>query len=416
MMNINQWKRLVLLLIGISAVIAVIYLLTHPSEKNRHYSQRGPFAGYKSCNPEQNVVFHKTHKCSSSTIQNIMLRFGLKHNLNVVLPLSGNYLGKMMPFSGSMLKGTPWQQAGLEYNLFCLHNRWNGAQVQEVMGVDPYPIYFTILRDPIELFKSLWDYLDMSKLYNNISLEEYSLSDKQGPLADRRHIKHMGRNQMLWDFGLNPQQFDNKSAIEAKIVEIEQTFELVLITEEFDQSMVLLKNLLCWDYRDVTSLKLNARKASSKSQLSSKAKSELKRWLWGDYVLYNHFRAKFEQKVDTFGRQRMQHEMEILRHANDQMKQTCAPRTVDNQELPPEQRLNGKGVMTFKVDESLPDCKFMAMKETAFLDYMRTLQTERAEKCCGKLLNRYNPKLYQELRYESLDKLKDMFPNFKGPN
>ena len=92
-------------------------------------TREGPFRGYKDCNPELDIVFHKTHKCSSSTIQNILLRYSLKHDLNVVMPKSGNYLGKSH-FNADLLKGTPWEIAGMHYNIFCLHNRWNGPEVE----------------------------------------------------------------------------------------------------------------------------------------------------------------------------------------------------------------------------------------------------------------------------------------------
>ena len=35
--------------------------------------------------------------------------------------------------------------------------------------------------------------------------------------------------------------------IQTKIEEIEATFDLVLITEKFPESVVLLKDLLCWE-------------------------------------------------------------------------------------------------------------------------------------------------------------------------
>ena len=33
-------------------------------------------------------------------------------------------------------------------------------------------------------------------------------------------------------------------------------------TNNFQESLILLKDLLCWDYEDITNLKLNARKQS----------------------------------------------------------------------------------------------------------------------------------------------------------
>ena len=128
-------------------------------------------------------------------------------------------MGRKSLFNVNLLKGTPWQIAGLHYNIFCLHNRWNGAEVDKLMGrmKNQRPVYFTILRDPVDLFISLWDYLELGKIYNGITLEEFALSNKQGEYQDRINQGAYGRNQMLWDFGLSPAYFDNATAIKAKV-------------------------------------------------------------------------------------------------------------------------------------------------------------------------------------------------------
>ena len=43
--------------------------------------------------------------------------------------------------------------------------------------------------------------------------------------------------------------------VEEKIKEVEQRFNLVMITEHWDQSLVLMKDELCWHTEDLTSLK-----------------------------------------------------------------------------------------------------------------------------------------------------------------
>ena len=111
---------------------------------------------------------------------------------------------------------------------------------------------------------------------------------------------------MMWEFGLNSASFDNTIAIKEKIDEIDSTFDLVLLKEKFDESIILLKDLLCWDYSDVTSLTLNAHDPKTKSKLSGIARQKLQHWMHADYQLYNHFKAKFETKLDSFGHDRMQ--------------------------------------------------------------------------------------------------------------
>ena len=158
----------------------------------------------------------------------------------------------------------------------------------------------------MDLFISLWDYLELGKNYGGISLDEYALSNKKGEYRDRINQGAYGQNQMLWDFGLNPLQFDNDTAIDAKIEDLDATFDLVLLTERFDESMILLRDLLCWDYGDLTSLTLNAHSQSTKSKLSQTGRKRLQEWMRADYKLYNHFKEKFEVELDMFGRDQME--------------------------------------------------------------------------------------------------------------
>jgi hypothetical protein len=66
------------------------------------------FAGYKNCRASSRVVFLKTHKCASSTVQNAILRYSKKNSLNIALPVTGNYVGRYKEFHRSVLWGTPW--------------------------------------------------------------------------------------------------------------------------------------------------------------------------------------------------------------------------------------------------------------------------------------------------------------------
>ena len=46
---------------------------------------------------------------------------------------------------------------------------------------------------------------------------------------------------MLWDSGLDAHYMDNTTAVDNKIAELERTFDLVMMAERFDESMVLLR-------------------------------------------------------------------------------------------------------------------------------------------------------------------------------
>ena len=63
---------------------------------------------------------------------------------------------------------------------------------------------------------------------------------------------------MLWDLGLD--DVENE--------EVEKSFDLVMIVEQFDESLVLMRETICWDFEDLASLKLNGRKDSSKKRMN----------------------------------------------------------------------------------------------------------------------------------------------------
>lgn len=291
---------------------------------------------------------------------------------------------RYIPFHRSTLWGSPWAKANMSYNLFCLHTIWNYPEVKFVMGDLPERrnTYFSILRDPVELFISLWDYVQFPVYYGgHLSLEEYIMKkDKsKGRYRDRAKVANLGRNQMLFDFGLDKKDFDDEDKVWDKIKSIEDQFDLVLIAEKFDESMVLLKDLLCWDYRDVTYFKLNAKKPEAKSVISDEARAKLKQWLKSDYLLYNHFLAKFEKKVASFGVKKMKQEVKVLQAANDNVSKKCSVKAENNEDLTGSSKLWGKDMMGLTVSlENDAFCKFYGISEMSFIDYLRDIQSERA--------------------------------------
>merc|ERR1711997_1222081 len=142
--------------------------------------------------------------------------------------------------------------------------------------------------------------------------------------------------------------------------EVEQTFDLVMMADRFDESMILMKDLLCWDYEDIVNFKLNARKESKKVELSDEARSELRKYLASDYRLYDYFQKIFQQKLNKFGKTRMEQELRILRNANNNMKTKC-------------------GLVAYKTQqESDSQCKNFAISEMNFIEELREIQADRA--------------------------------------
>ena len=64
----------------------------------------------------------------------------------------------------------------------------------------------------------------------------------------------------MWDLGVDADKIHDNDAVEKKIQEMDEHFHLVMILEHFEESLILMKDILCWDTNDITNLKLNARK------------------------------------------------------------------------------------------------------------------------------------------------------------
>ena len=153
----------------------------------------------------------------------------------------------------------------------------------------------------------------------------------------------------MFDFGLLVEENDNVTAVKSKIKEVEETFDLVLMVEHFDESIVLLKHLLCWEYSDLTSLRLNIRNEKLKSSISDKAQKMLSDWLSSDYMFYNHFKEQFEKKIKAFGAEKMAEEVAKFRAINKAAEKKCPVRHVPKWKLPEWQRPWGSGVMGFQM-------------------------------------------------------------------
>ena len=91
---------------------------------------------------------------------------------------------------------------------------------------------------------------------------------------------------------------EEAGTVQAKISRFDSEFDLVLIAEYFDESLVLLADILCWDLSDVRYLKQNARKSSKVSNITETARGYLETWLEADRKLYDHFLQKMDDLID----------------------------------------------------------------------------------------------------------------------
>ncbi|KAM4042594.1 uncharacterized protein ACNLHF_013194 isoform 4-T5 [Anomaloglossus baeobatrachus] len=109
----------------------------------------------KSCQPKDNIFFLKTHKTASSSIMNILFRYGEFCNLTFAFPIEGASYAYANFFKTSFVNGFSDQSKKI-FNIMCHHMRFNYTEVEKVMPKDTF--YFTILRNPISQMESSFSY------------------------------------------------------------------------------------------------------------------------------------------------------------------------------------------------------------------------------------------------------------------
>ncbi|XP_072182361.1 galactosylceramide sulfotransferase-like [Diadema setosum] len=242
---------------------------------------------------DRNVVFLKTHKTSSTTTAGIFQRYGLRHNSTFLIPQYYHILSTHNLFNASKVKPVP---QGVNINFLTNHIRFNRKEFDKVFKD---AIYVTILRDTVSQFESsfTFNYLGFYLPANSRSIEAF-LSDPEtfyrGLREKRSPYAHMYRNYQIYDLGLAHEDMDNES------IELETEFDLVMITEFYDESLILLKKLLNWDFPEVTYLSSNARVDELRANLSAERKAKIRQWNHADDLLYKHFNQTFWKKVSQY--------------------------------------------------------------------------------------------------------------------
>ena len=328
------------------------------------------------------MVFLKTHKTGSSTLSNIINRFGDKNNLVFVVPTQRyNRLG------------WPWffqEDHMIHYNhtkpnMLCSHLRYNREVLERIMPNDT--VYVTILRDPVQHFESTFSYMafgDILGISNETDPLEAFLQNPKDILINYLLTKDLRinsdrlkliRNGMFYDLGLESKDFDDIVKINQTIRRLDREFDLVLLTEYFEESMVMLKNLLCWDVEDMTHFHLNQRHQSERRNISSELVSKIKQWNNADIALYEYFKEVFVQKL-------REQTVDFFRDINDLKANNAALRDICLESVQErDEGYHDVDITAFKIRQNLTEplktmCNKMTWSEVRYLGYFRYKQNK----------------------------------------
>ncbi|EGD79164.1 hypothetical protein PTSG_09895 [Salpingoeca rosetta] len=266
-------------------------------------------AADSGANDVPEFVFIKTHKTGSSSVT-VMLAHALEHRgLRPAVPCR-DHLGYPDDFVDP--KRTLCGRDPLNFHAAISHIRWTPRSRATLLGLmgPGQPKLFTIVRDPITRFISALGYYGNSRLQQALHFDRNSIneawlqeavqrisrSDVRGQLS--RYARQLHFIGYAFDFGLaSDYEVDEKPGFRGQAQDLVNSLDFVLLNEEWDLSMALLKRNLNMTYKDT--IYPHLKKVGKAPVVVSQATRDLFcKVFWSDCILYDLMKQRFWAAVD----------------------------------------------------------------------------------------------------------------------
>lgn len=293
------------------------------------------------CDTKTNLAFIKTHKTGSTTLRSIINRFGLSRNLSFVFlkesknghvpyyRLTDSLRKRFLPPVG-VRSGNPDHLRG--YNISNVHLRFSRKFFDTFMANGTK--YITILRDPVHQWLSVVSFFGMKRYLpfdtRRASFETIATSLAVNAKELRKKMKNANRyyfqNNQIFDLGLSDKNCMNETAVFRYVNYLSGQFDLVLINEYFDESLVLLRKLMCWNWDDIvyTARNIQSRRHSVKNGTINQL---IRRNNFADQYLYDFFNKTLWAKIEEYGKD-FYRDLEYFRRLSANVYDECSLKDV----------------------------------------------------------------------------------------
>jgi hypothetical protein len=290
------------------------------------------------CRPQTNVVAVKVHKCASSTVSNIIIRHGMKHNLVFGLPRHDEaHIGWPMALQPErdIRDFKTIRNRNITINAIAHHLVFDGTLLKTIMPKNTS--YFAIIRRPLGQFISTLNFFkaDIRRLHIPGNTTQNKAKEfLSNPLKYEKTLKisslnkrvvgpkSITKNFMSTDLGLRDKNIDGDAELFQFARDLDRDLTLMLIQEYFDESLVLMKRLLCWELHEFLNLQVNVRTNYVRKEDPVMARQHAS-WSKADHTIYNYFNTTFWGKVREQGPDFFD-EVEHLKKLNVFVQELCA--------------------------------------------------------------------------------------------
>lgn len=172
-----------------------------------------------------------------------------------------------------------------------------------------------------------------------------------------------GSNMILYNMGVDIDVDSSVLQVKKAIDLIDRTFHVVLIAEKLEESLILLKEKLCWSYMDILYFDQNRKSEHDKSDIKSRSRlmSKLETLNSADVLLYEHFLSKHDDAVKKYGTAEMALQVEYFKTFKGRYRKKCVA----------EKDKKIKDKIDYQV---MDDCRLLNSTETHFINLVRKKQ------------------------------------------
>lgn len=276
---------------------------------------------------DPSIMFVKTHKTGSSTLHNILCRYNKDRNI-VKAPLHGigyyKFNGELLSLSRIRAKNSI---LGATFNLFphhCVYDFGDDYMEKSIFGKIPFRL--TIMREPSRTISSVIKYFTLFGGGNDLNKVKAKLFDGHGKVDS---MTEKARNGMADGLGFNARQWNS---VDDFIAALDNRVDLVMITEMFDESLLVMKQMFeqrGWviSYTDLSYVVSNSNKDTRTTPI------DVKGWADVDIALYGHFKRKLESYIENeYGSLRMEYDLAKFRKYLHDTSTRCYDGTITDRE------------------------------------------------------------------------------------
>lgn len=295
--------------------------------------------------PPRPIALIKTHKTGSTTLANIVFRLGEARRQRFLLnctsssegPRCGSHLGWPGPFPPAGAEAM-WGAPRHQFDILCNHAVYNDARMRGYLG--PKPFFFTLLREPGARLQSAFAFFPGLARPGGWAARAAKLEALEPGSRGAARLRNSQAHDLGWyEWAGSATQDENVDLISAWIGKLDRNLSLVILTEYFDEGLVLLRRRLDLALDDVSYARVEPEEGAARHEAAATAATAspalpaapegalaaaLARHGRVDSLLYEHFNRSFWQEWEVAGGwEALGPDLTSLREKNKALAQAC---------------------------------------------------------------------------------------------